>query len=154
MRGAPQVDDARIVPGNAVLVGIGRVVLLGHVVAEQDVRQRLEAVRVDAGDVDRGRVVVADVLGERLAGRPVEDDDAGRSLEADEEVVLAALVVVQAADHAPAREAQVRLARRLREQRLAPELRRASPARPRSGGAAAAGGPSITGSRRPGGRSR
>ena len=48
--------------GIAVLVGIGRVVLLGHEVREERVGERLVAVRVDAGDVDRDRVVVADVL--------------------------------------------------------------------------------------------
>ena len=52
----------------------------------------------------------------------VEHDDARCPLDADEEVVLAALVVVQAADRAGAREGQVRLPRRLRQQALAPEL--------------------------------
>ena len=83
-----------------MLVRVGRVVLLGHVVAEEAVGERLEAVRVVAGDVDGDRVVVADVLGERLAGLAVEDDDARHPLQAREEVVLAALVVVEAADHA------------------------------------------------------
>jgi hypothetical protein len=36
------------------------------VVTEQKVGERFEAVCVDAGDVDRNRVLVADVLGERL----------------------------------------------------------------------------------------
>ena len=107
---------------SALLVGGGRVVLLGDVVTEEQIGERLEAVRVQAGDVDRDRVVVADVLGEGLAGRSVEHDDARRSLQAGEEVVLAALVVVKAADDALARERDVRLARRLRQQALAPEL--------------------------------
>ena len=38
--------DARVGPAKPVLVGVGRVVLLGDVVAEQQVRQRLEAVRM------------------------------------------------------------------------------------------------------------
>ena len=42
--------------------------------------------------------------------------------EADEEIVLAALVVVQAADHALARERDVRLAHRLRQLRRAHQL--------------------------------
>ena len=41
---------------------------------------------------------------ERLAALAVEHDDAHRALEADEEIVLPALVVVQPADHALARE--------------------------------------------------
>ena len=67
--GAPQVLHARIVPGDALLVGVGWVVLLGHVVGEQEVGERLEAVRVAAGDVERDRILVADVLGERGARR-------------------------------------------------------------------------------------
>ena len=67
--------DARVVPGNRVLVGVGRVELDRDVVAEEDVRQRLEAMRVVAGDVDRDRVVLADVLGERLARLAIENDD-------------------------------------------------------------------------------
>ena len=53
--------------GDAVLVGVGRVVLLGHEVTEEAVGERLVAVRVRAGDVERDGVVLADVLGERLA---------------------------------------------------------------------------------------
>ena len=64
---------------------------------------------VAAGDVERDRVLVADVLGERLARVAVEHDDAGHALQAGEEVVLAALVVVEPADHAAARERDVRL---------------------------------------------
>ena len=59
----------------------------------------------------------------RLAGAAVEHDDARHPLQADEEIVLAALVVVEAADHALAREGDVRLPRRLRQEALAPELR-------------------------------
>ena len=51
-------------------------------------------------------------------GFAFEDDDAGHALEAAEEIVLAALVVVEAADHAGAREGEVRLAGRPRERRL------------------------------------
>ena len=82
-----------------MLVGIGRVVLLGDVVAEDETGQSLEAVRMTARDVQRDRVVVPDVLGEDLARRAVEDDDASRATKACEEVVLPALVVVQPADN-------------------------------------------------------
>ena len=63
-----------------------------------------------------------DVLAECLAALAVEDDDAHGALEADEEIVLSALVVVQAADHALTREHHVRLAHRLREERRPHEL--------------------------------
>ena len=96
-----------------MLVRIVRVVLLRHVVAEQEIGERLEAVCVTAGDVDRDRVLVADVLGERLARVTVEDDDPRRALQAGEEVVLAAHVVVEPADHPRTRERDVRLPRRL-----------------------------------------
>ena len=54
--------DPRIGPAETLLVRIGRVVLLRHVIAEQEIGQRLEAVGVPAGDVDGDRVLVADVL--------------------------------------------------------------------------------------------
>ena len=66
--------DARVVPGNRLLVGVEVVVLGGHVVAEENVRERLEAVRVPARNVDRPGISVADVLGERLVGLEIEDD--------------------------------------------------------------------------------
>jgi len=83
-----------------MLVGVARVVLDGDVVAEEDVGQRLEAMRVDPGDVDRDRVLLADVLVEGLTRRAVEHDDASRAAEARKEVVLAPLVVGQPADDA------------------------------------------------------
>jgi len=95
-----------------VLVGVFRVVLLGHVVTKQKVGDRLEAVRIATGDVDADGVVAADVLAERLAALEIEDNDPSRSLQADEEIVLAALVVVQAPDHAPPRERDIRLPHR------------------------------------------
>ena len=100
---------------DSVLVGIGDVVLLADVVKHQHVRQGFEAVREVAGHVDRREVVVADVLAERLARLAVERDDARTSLQADEEIVLSALVEVQAADRALTREGDVRLADRLRQ---------------------------------------
>jgi hypothetical protein len=106
-----------------VLVRVIRVVLLGHVVEEQAVRERLVAVRMDPGDVDRDRVLLADVLGERLACLQVEHDDAHHALDAGEEIVLAALVVVETPDHASAREREVRLLHRLRQLRRAHQLR-------------------------------
>ena len=114
--------DARIGPAESLLVGVRRVVLLGHVVTEEEIGERLEAVSVASWDVDRHRILVADVLGERLAGLPVEHDDACHPLQADEEIVLATLVVVEAPNHALARERDVRLPRRLRQHALAPEL--------------------------------
>src|SRR5712691_3863885 len=77
---------------------------------------------MSAGNVQRDLVRVADVLRERLARVSVKDDDARCALQADEQVVLAALVVVQPADHAAPREGDVGLARRLGEERLAPQL--------------------------------
>ena len=146
--GAPEVLDARIVPRDAVLVRIGRVVLLGDEVREERVGERLVAVRVDAGDVDRDRVVVADVLGERLAACvAVEHDDAHHSREADEEVVLAALVVVEAADHARARTREVHLPDRLRQRARARELARTSRARRRGASSWKRRSPSIIGAR-------
>ena len=106
-----------------MLVGRGRVVLLGHEVAEQAVRERLVTVGVDAGDVDRNRILVADVLGEGLVRLPVEDDDAHHPLETEEEIVLPALVVVEAAHHARPRVREVRLADRLRQVTRTRELR-------------------------------
>ena len=81
-----------------MLVGVGRVVLLGDVVEHQDVGERLEAVCEISRDVHGGEVAVADVLAERLAGLAVERDDARTSLQANEQVVLATLVVVEASD--------------------------------------------------------
>ena len=60
-RGRPEVAHALVVPAHVLLVGIGRVVLLGDVVAEHDVGERLEAVRDLPGDVDAEAVVAVDV---------------------------------------------------------------------------------------------
>ena len=98
-----------------MLVGIGRVVLLGDVIEEQTVGQRLVAVRVRAGDIQRDRIVVADVLAEGLPALAVEHDDAHHPVNAGEEVVLPALVIMQRADHALAREHEIRLPHRLRQ---------------------------------------
>src|SRR5205823_6251407 len=103
-------------------VGLRGVVLLGDEVAEDAIGERLVAVRVTPGNVDRNRIVVADVLGERLATLTVEDDDAHHPRQAGEEVVLAALVVVQSADDARPRPGHVRLADRLRQLARAGEL--------------------------------
>jgi hypothetical protein len=84
-------------------------------------------VRVVAGDKDGGRVLVADVDGEGLAALAVEHDHAHHPLHAREQVALAALVVVQAADHAAPREGEVRLLHRLREARLAHQLHEPAP---------------------------
>ena len=59
-----------------MLVGIGRVVLLGDVVEHQDVGQGLETVREIAWDVDGSEVVFTDVLAEGLTRVAVERDDA------------------------------------------------------------------------------
>src|SRR5205814_2199642 len=88
----------------------------------EDVGEGLEAVCERALDVDRRRVGVADVSGERLAAPGVEHDDARGALEADEEIVLAALVVVQPPDDAPAREREVRLPDRLRQLAVSVDL--------------------------------
>jgi hypothetical protein len=109
------VLDPRVVPGDLVLIGVGRVVLLGHVVTEEKIAQGLEAVGVPARDVHGDEVVLADVGRKRLPGLAVEDDNARRPLQTGEEVVLAPFVVVQAADDALAREGEVRLHHVLRQ---------------------------------------
>src|SRR5213082_3468474 len=114
--------DALVVPGDPVLVGLGAVVFLGHEIREQTVGERLVSVRVNPRDVDGDGILVADVLGERLAGCAVEHDDAHHAAEAHEDVVLPALVVVQPTDDALARIREVRLAKRLRERALTGEL--------------------------------
>ena len=73
------------------------------------VKYWVQPVSVAARNVERHGVVIADVLGESYPGLPVEHDDTRRSLEAREEVVLAALVVVEATDHTPARKRDIRL---------------------------------------------
>ena len=110
-----------------MLVRIVGVVLLGHVVAEQEIGERLEAVCVAAGNVERDRVLVADVLAERLTRVAVEDDDPGRPLQAGEEVVLAAEVVVEPANHARPRERDVRLPGGPRQRALTPQLAEPAP---------------------------
>ena len=85
--------------------------------------KRLEAVRVVAGNVDRDRIVVPDVLGEGLARLPVEHDDSRRSPETCEEIVLPPLVEVQTPDDPRARERQVRLHHRLRQAAVPAQLR-------------------------------
>ena len=55
----------------------------------------LEAVSVTARDIDGDGIVVTDVLRERLSALAVEDDDAGRALQARKQVVLASLVIVE-----------------------------------------------------------
>jgi hypothetical protein len=121
------VPDTLVVPRDPVLVRLRGVVLLRRVVDEEDVRQRLEPVRVLPRHVDGERVVVADVDADRLTALAVEDDDAGRPPEADEEVVLATVVVVEATDHTLARERHVRLARGLRQQAVAADLDEPAP---------------------------
>ena len=105
-----------------MLVRTFAVVLLGDEVREQAVRQCLVPVRVDSRDVDRDGILVTDVLGERLAGRAIEDDDADHPGQAEEYVVLPALVEMQPADDALAREREVRLLEGLRQRTRACEL--------------------------------
>ena len=105
-----------------MLVRLGRVVLLGHVVAEEQIGQSLEAVGVPTGNPDRHRVVVADVDREGLAGLAIEHDHTSDPVERCEEIVLAPLVVVEAADHSLAREGDVGLPGRRGQRALAPEL--------------------------------
>ena len=57
----PQAPHALVVPAHVLLVGVGGVVLLGDVVAEHDVGERLEAVRDLPRDVDGEAVVAVDV---------------------------------------------------------------------------------------------
>ncbi len=116
------MPDARVTPAEALLVRLRRVVLLRHVVAEEEVRERLVTVRVMPRNVDRDRVLVTDVLAERLAARTVEDDHTRRPLETGKEVVLAALVVVEPSDHALPGEDEIRLQRRPWERTLPPQL--------------------------------
>ena len=69
------MTDALVVPRDAVLVRVRRVVFLGDEIREQAVGERLVAVRVDARDVDGDRIVVSDVLAERLPRLAIECDD-------------------------------------------------------------------------------
>src|SRR2546423_14754751 len=92
--------DALVVPWDPVLVGVGRVVLLGHEISEQGVDERLVAVCVDAWQVDRDGVDVTDVLAERLARRPVVDDYAHRAGEAYDGAVMSVFGVVKPAEYA------------------------------------------------------
>src|SRR5262249_38287918 len=66
------------------------------------------------------RVVVPDVDRERLAAVAIEHDHANHAAQAREEVALAALVVVQPADHALPRPDEVRLPDLLARQRRRP----------------------------------
>src|SRR5262245_24115896 len=75
-----------------------------------------------ARNVDRHRVLVADVHGEGLTALSVEDDNARRPSETDEEVVLASPVEVQPPNHASPGEGDIRLHGRLRKQAVAPDL--------------------------------
>src|SRR5437899_11983419 len=100
---------ARVVPGHGVLVRVGRVVLGGDVVAEEDFRQGLVPVCVPTGYVDGDRVLVADVLREDRPGLTIEDDHPGGPAQAREEIVLTSLVVVEAADHSGSGEREVGL---------------------------------------------
>ena len=86
------MHDARVVPRHAELVGLRRVVLAGDVVAEQQIGERLEAVRERPRDPDRNGVVGADVLGEGLPRLAVERSIDGEVVESDVEgrVVLSA----------------------------------------------------------------
>ena len=105
-----------------MLVGVARVVFLGNEVHEQAVGQRFVSMRIRAGDVERDRVVVTDVLREHLAAVAIENDHAHHPRQTHEEIVLTALVVVQAADHAALRPGEVGLPDRLRQRSLASEL--------------------------------
>jgi hypothetical protein len=105
-----------------MLVRIGRIVLGRNVVAEDDVCERLEAVGVMTRHVDGDRVVLTDVGAENLTARAVEHDDASGAEEASEEVVLAALVVMEATNHALTREGDIRLHSRFSHPALAPHL--------------------------------
>src|SRR5262249_5631656 len=67
------------------------------------------------GDPDGDRIVVADVDGHRLTALAVENNDTRRPGQAREEVGLTALVVVEPADDARAREGDVRLMGRSRQ---------------------------------------
>src|SRR4051794_21116263 len=109
------MDYTWIVPRQLVLVRVGRVVLLGDVVEHQHVGERLEAVREVARHVHGSEVAVADVLAESLPRVAVEGDDARPSLQADEQVVPAPLMVMQASNRSLPREGDVRLTDRLRQ---------------------------------------
>ena len=70
----------------------------------------------------RDGILVADVLRERVTGVAIENDDASRALKADKQVVLAPLVIVEAAYHALVREGEVRLHHPVRQVAVAPDL--------------------------------
>src|SRR3954468_8629524 len=109
------MPDTRVAPTDALFVRLRSVVLLRDEVGEESIGQRLVAVSVAAGDVDRNRVVVTDVFRERLPGRSIEHHHAHYPGETDEEIVLAALVIVEATDHTAAGSREVQLPDRLRQ---------------------------------------
>ena len=108
--------------GMFVLVRIRGVVLLGDVVTEEEIAQRLEPMSVVPGDVE--------ATGFSSPMSSVKTSPCSRSrtttralpVKTGEEVVLAALVVVKPPDDAAAREGDVRLHGRLRQEALAPDL--------------------------------
>src|SRR5215207_8759393 len=101
--------DAGVVPRDPVLIGIGVVVFRGHVVTENEIRERLEAVREAAGHVDGQGGLLSNVGREHLAARAVEYDDTGHSRQAGEEVILVSFVVMKAPNYALTGKRDVRL---------------------------------------------
>jgi len=92
--------DARVVPRDLMLVGIGWVVLLCDVVAEEKIGERFESVGVATRNPNRHWVVVADVDREGLSALAIEHYDPSNALEAREQVVLTALMKMEPTDHA------------------------------------------------------
>ena len=91
-------------------------------VTEENVGQGFETVRVVAGHPDGDRILLADIERKGLARLAIKQDGARHSLQAGEEVVLAALMVVKAANHALAREGDVGLRYRAGQDAVAPQL--------------------------------
>ncbi len=83
-----------------MLVGIGRVIFLGDVVAKEKIRERLESVGVATRNPNRHRIVVANVDRERLSALAIKHHNPSNAAEAREQVVLTALVKMEPADHA------------------------------------------------------
>ena len=75
-----------------MLVRVGGIVLRRDVVAEQQIRQRLEPVGMVPRNVESHGIVLADVGREDLAAPSVQDHHPCHPRQAREEIVLPALV--------------------------------------------------------------
>ena len=117
---------AGIIPGHIVLIWLGRVIFIGDVVAEDDIRERLEPMCMAARNIDSEGVLFPDVLAEDVTGLAVQDDDARHAGETSEEIILASLVVMETTNYATPRRRDVRLNHAARQPAIAADLKQPS----------------------------